>query len=543
MMVLFGTGMLAAQAIRFSGYAGITAGHEFIQGDSLRIPTSEVRLVVNPTLTIYELPLSLNLLLSSRESNLRQALNRFVLGLRPEELLKQKARIPAFASFIRGIEFGTCTPYYSPLTLAAVPVTGGAIELNPGPVYLAATLGRNRRAIEGSDTTTPVYSRMLYSGRFGFGRKEKTHFYLTLLHGRDDSGSVRNNKIYRPYATPPDSLEIVVPAENYLLGAEFNLALFQDRFRLESEITGSEFTRDVRMAEVSFDAVPDWAERLIHPRPSSGFDFAYSIKPSLTLFGTRIAGVVKTTGPGYRTMGTPSLRSDDISYRGSLSRSFAGERLSVALNWGREHDNLIGMKQTTTWYTSYGADIGLNLPRLPYLQLSFSPWFQQNAAENNRSFAVSLSSGHSFETSGIIQSPGLSSSYRSYRTTVPVNDYSSFDLWLRHSLAFKSPLAISASAGLTRTSRPAGAEQTVSLELTPSYTILRNWRNSITLGGSLGTSSGQYPSPRQYRVRLGSSLPAGKIADVTVSIEQNGYTGPDGAYQDLRIAGSLSRVW
>jgi len=577
---------VTAGPVQFSGTVGIYAEQNWIQqisGDSLRKPYSETRFTLNPKLTISGLPLSFDMLLSSQENRLRQMLDQFKIYLRPEELLKQKFSIPSmpslpsvpsapsplsFLSFIKGAELGTCNPSYSPLTVSGVSITGGSVEFNPWYIYLATAVGRSQRAIEGSDTTQPAYSRMFYSGRFGFGKKEKTHLFFTGLKVRDDPNSISRNYIIRyiilpgDSLNPPDSLvdslETVVPKENYVLGVEFNLSLFKDHFRVESEITGSELTRDNRAQAYHIDinidsvdnkwvkriaqklhinGVPEWAESIIHPRWTSGFDYAYSVKPSFNIFGTQIYGSAKMVGPGYQTLGNPTLRKDNLAYGGGIKRSFINNRISFSGSYSQEHDNLLNMKQYTTSFISYSANLGINFPNAPYFQLSYNPYTQQNTNMKEHADIASFNTGYNFNIGNVSNSPNLSVSFQKRKTLLPSDDYTMFDINLSHNIDFQFPLSVSVSGDLNQSTCPAEISRIISFAVSPSYTVFASWNNSLTLNASFENGI------KRYDTRLNSSFPVWKIADASVGVERNYYRGSDGSYNEFRLISELNRSW
>ena len=174
----------SAGPVQFSGSVSIYGDRSFISGDdSVLTPVSDLTFTVNPTVSFWEFPLSLDILISTQENNLRQQLDQFRLFLHPSEWVEGMLNAPALALAVRGVEVGTCNPSWSPLTLSGATVTGAAVEFNPWYVYLAATAGRTQRAVEVSDSTEAAYSRMLYAGKFGFGKKEATHLSLRLVHG------------------------------------------------------------------------------------------------------------------------------------------------------------------------------------------------------------------------------------------------------------------------------------------------------------------------------------------------------------------------
>ncbi len=530
--------VVTAGPIEFSGSASIYADKSFVSGDTLVSPVSDLTFSINPTVSLWGMPLSLDILLSSMESDLRQQLDKFRFFLNPSEWVSGMMNLPGFVFSIKGIEIGACQPSYSSFTLSGTPVTGGAVELNPWKVYLAATAGRTQRGIEASDSTDAAYSRMLYAGKFGYGDKEATHFYMTLLYAADDPNSIANNMGYLPgdSLTEPDSFEVITPQENYLLGMELNLFLVDGLLTVESEISAIELNRDTRMPVLDADWVRRWGLGFLHPRWCSQFDFAYAVRPALNVLDTRIYGEVKMVGPGYHSLGAPSLRNDNFAYGGGIERDFLDNQVSASASCTREQDNLIGMKLSTTYFTSYAVDLGLNFASLPYLQMSYSPYSEYSDSTSSKADVISAGMDYSFNIGTLSHSPGLSGSYQKYQASSSEGNYTSFDFGLSYSVGFEFPLSVSASSGFGQTAYSEETDRTVYFDVSPSYTLFESWTNSLTLGGSFGGGT-------RYDVRLNSSFPVWKICDARLGVADAVYHGTDGKYNDLRLTAELSRSW
>lgn len=531
--------LLNAGPVQFSGSASLQGDAEFISGDTLKNPYSAVTLTVNPCLTIYGIPITTEILLSTMDSDIRQALNKFRIGIDPMSLLRQKLPVPGFMQYLPNINVGTFSPFYSPLTVSGVAVTGFGMEYQPWKVYLAGLGGRTQRGIEGSDTTEPTYKRTLYAGKFGFGKKEASHFYFTLVYAQDDSNSIeRNWRLYQPDSSQPaDTFEVVRPQENYLFGMEYSLCLFDDVFRLESEVAGAELTRDIRMDVENHKWVPDWAERILKPRLSSQYDFAFSVRPVLNLFDTRITGEVRMVGPGFISLGAPALRNDYFSYEGEIERSFIDNAVALSASFNREQDNLIGTKLSTSIFTSYNFNLGLNFPNLPYVGLNYSPWFQKGDSLSDRSQIVSLNAGYSFETGEVSHSPSIAVSFQRHDAGIAKNNYSTVDLSFGHSLGFTFPLSINFNIGFCHSAYSDFSANLITTSLSPSYTLFNSWTNGLFLSGSFEKAN------RRIDIGLNSSFPVWKIADASISLGRNIYRGQDGGYQEWRLSGNLTKGW
>jgi hypothetical protein len=551
-----------AGPVQFSGTASVSTDVNTISGasgDTLRQPQSDVMLSLSPTLTLFGLPLTLDLLLSTQESNLRQAFNKFRMYFQPDQLVRSLVSLPGLIFAIKGVEIGTCQPSYSPLTLSGVPVTGAAVELNPWYVYLAGTGGRAQRGVEASDSTQPAYSRMLYAAKVGGGKKEGTHFYFTMLHARDNPNSISPPLWLDTSFVGPDTIvdttELMAPTENYLLGAEFNLNLAGDAFRLLSEVSAVEFTRDHRLPVLDVQGakqVPDWAKGVVtrlHPTLASSFDLAYAVKPMLKLFETNIEGEIRMVGPGYRSLGAPTLRNDNLSYGVTVERGFLDRRVTTSASFTREHDNLvvaydsaggpIRSKMLTTFYTAYTVSLGLSFDRLPTLYVSYAPHLETNDSLTVSTRAISFSTGYSFQTGDLIHAPGLSLSLQNYEVQPGEGDYNAWDLGLTYDLSFSSPLTIGTGVGVSRTTYQdtTPAEGTFYFDVSPGYTLFERWNNTLTLGGSFERQG------KRYDGRVSSAFPVWKICDGNVGLGYGIYRGDNGRYNEFRLTASLSRSW
>jgi hypothetical protein len=502
---------------------------------------------------------------STQESGIRQQLNKYRFFLHPQQWAEGLMSSSAFALSIKGIELGSCNPSWSPYTLSGAPVLGAAVELNPWYLYFAGAAGRAQRAVAVSDTTEGAYSRMLYSGKFGFGKKERTHFYLTALYAADDTASLNSIQLPLPGDTtvPPDSFEAVKPQENYVLGAEFNLDLADGAFTLQSEITGSELTRDTRLPVEKWDWMPNWAANTFKPRISSSVDYAFKVRPALNVLDTRVYGKVEFVGPGYQSLGAPGLRSDNMAFGGGIERNFADNAVSVSAGFTSQRDNLLTeavkdtggqvvrvltLKSTTTRFSNWDASLGLTFPNLPYLQVGYYPYTQSSdsldslarvaSTRANKGSVVSASTGYSFETGKLSHSPGASFSHSSLSGPVSDSiDNTSWDAGLNYGLGFEFPLSLSATCGYSQSDAAVGEpDSRLYFDVSPSYTLFQNWTNSLSLGATFG-------SGRRMDARLTSSFPIWKICDASVSVIDAVYDGDEGEYNDLRLTARLSKSW
>jgi hypothetical protein len=540
-----------AGPVSFTGSAGVYSEYDWVSGDALVKPRPELRLVINPSLSLWNFPIGMNILLSTQENPVRQQLDKFKLFFNPKQWLESQADMTGFAWSFKSLELGSCNPSWTSYTLSGTPVLGCAVELTPWYLYAAAAAGRNQRRVPVSDSTQGAYARMLYSARLGFGKKEGTHFYLTALYAGDDTIPPASNWQPNPNdAAPPiDSFEVVRPEENYVLGAEFNLVLAGGAFRLESEAAACEVTRDRRLPAERWDWIPGWAASAFKPRISSSADYALKARPVLHLANTKLYGKVEMVGPGFQSFGAPGLRNDILIIGGGIERSFFDDAVSVAAAYSSQRDNLVSaedsagnvlrLKNETTRFTNWETSLGITFPNLPHFQLGYYPYAQGNDSSLMKGTVLSVSAGHGFQTGKVSHSPGFSFGYNDVRSPVSDStDNTSWDAGLNYGLGFEFPLSLSASCGYSQSeaATDTAPDNRFYFDLTPSYTVFQKWTHSLSVGGTFGTA-------RRIETRYSSSFPVWRLCDASVGISDAIYKGDDGKYNDLRLTAELSKSW
>src|SRR5512136_1856452 len=98
---------VGAGPVQFSGTASIYSEYGWVTGDSLVKPRPELRFNINPSLSLFGIPLGLNMLLSTQENPLRQQLDKFKLFLNPKKWLESQADLSGFALSLKGLELGS----------------------------------------------------------------------------------------------------------------------------------------------------------------------------------------------------------------------------------------------------------------------------------------------------------------------------------------------------------------------------------------------------------------------------------------------------
>jgi hypothetical protein len=533
-----------AGLVEFSGSADLYGEYDKIDGDTLIDPTSQVRFTISPTISIAEMPITFDLQLSSLESEYRQALNKYRISIQPDKMARDKVKIPGFVFAISNVEFGTCYPYFSPYTLSSVPVYGGGIELNPWFLHLEGAMGTLQRSVDWSDTTYTdyAYKRSLTAFNVGFGRKETSHFHFIFLHAVDDSNSV--SSYFIPAYTDTDSVEVIKPMENYIAGIDLKLSLLNNRFYVESEVVGTEVTRDVRMPELALEGVPSFLTDIFHPRMSSSFDFAFTVTSALNIYDTEISGSVSMVGPGFESFGNPYLRSDLFSYEAGIKQNLFNNSVFLYGSLEKETDNILGLKGSTTSFNSFEVGIGFNFTNLPYLDFSFSPYTERNdsLALDRSSKMLSINTGYDFTFASISNYLSIFFSYQDYEDLDDFNNYSGKAISVSDDINFMIPLSFSFAVDYSETSYPdpALSDEILSFDVGAYYTFFERWTNGI--GFNMSSEGDEISKTGIY---FNSSLYLSSFANMNFDIEKNSYDDEGEAldYEEWRIIGSITSSW
>lgn len=542
-LVLFISLVSYAGIVEFSGSANLYGEYDKIEGDTLIDPSSQVRFTVSPTISIAKMPITFDLQLSSLESKYRQALNKYRISIQPEKMLSDEVKVPSFVLAISNVEFGTCYPYFTPFTLSAVPVAGGGVELNPGIFHLEGSMGKLQRSVDWSDTTYTdyAYARSLVAFNVGFGRKQSSHLHFIYIHSGDDSTSV--DPLFIPTAySDSDSVEIVKPMENYVVGIDLKLSLLDNAFYIESEVAGMQVTRDIRMPELALEGVPDFLTNIFHPRLSSSFDFAFQVKSALDIYDTEISGSFRMVGPGFESFGNPYLRSDIFSYEAAIKKNLFSNSMFLYGSIEKETDNILGLKGSTTSFNSFEVGIGFNFTNLPYLDFSFSPYTERNdsLALDRSSKMYSVNTGYNLAFSNISNYISLFFSYQDYVDLDNFSNYSGKAISVSDDISFMFPLNLSFAVDYSETSYTDESEEILSFDIGAYYTFFDRWTNGI---GFNTASQGDEISKKG--IYLNSSLYLSSFANMNLDIERNFYDDVDEAedYDEWRVIGSISSNW
>ncbi len=414
-------------------------------------------------------------------------------------------------------------------------MNGVDIEFNPGVFYLSFTTGNSRKSIYTRDLQNAMYSRKILAGKIGIGNKRRSHLYFTFMRTWDDEASL----------TVDTSL--VTPKENYLAGAEANLVLFKKRFEIQSEFVVSMLTRDVRSANIDqeeVEHVPEWLFDFVNPKISSSVDYAYRVKSMLNLSKTKISAEVKMVGPGYYSLAAPYLRNDELLYEFRYDQALYQRKVYMSSYYRRSEDNLIPWKRSTTITSAFGFNLSVRFPKYPYLQVNYSPFYQDNEhpvdslKTETKTSLISLVTGYNFRIGSANSTTNFFISEQQSEMIFTSGARALRTFSVNQNIQFRFPLSLALSISLMQSDY---AENITTLDMNSSYRFFKVWSNML---GVRFTSREQ--QDRKTGFYIVSKFPVWKFGDLHLRADQNFFRqdiATIGEYDEFILRIILTKRW
>lgn len=454
-----------------------------------------------------------------------------------------------FANFV-ALGIGVTYPSYTSLTLSEVPVTGGNIEWNPGRFYIAAAGGQTQRAVRlpgfADDTLRfdPAFKRNLYAGRIGLGRRSGGHIFLTFLHAKDD-----------PSSLPFDSTlgRTVTPAANYVLGIDIVAPIVPDVLQFEGELVGTMLTGDVDASAIGakdLEDVPGWLRDFLDPKISSVLDYGATARVTLRIpeTETRGSGSVRYIGPGFFSLGAPSIRSDQVRWDGRIEQRLLNRRIILTASIRDEHDNIVAWKSSTTSLNSWSAGLGLHFPGLPYLRLEYAPYSQvyddpgDSLRIENFTNVLTANSGYYYRVSDIDMQSTLLISTQNSSTFEGLADYGATTLSLIQGATLRMGLDL--SGGLTYSTLHATEspdQSVVSVDGMVGYSPRERWYASVGLTYAKNSEEGD-----NVGFSIGAVLPVWDKGTFDIRAARtvyNNFVVPSSNFNEFILTAGFSTSW
>jgi hypothetical protein len=498
-----------APPLRFSGQLGSFGQLYRRQGAPGRRPGETGRLYLNASAVLFgSVTLGVDLMATTEDGTTagygglpgRQSIGQF--GLHPRWKWG-RAHLGAFSDS------------YSPFTYNGVQLRGAAFDFHPGGLMLGAFGGQAASAVaEGA--TTGAYRRTIAGGHLGYGRQAfglpSTFVELTAMRVWDDPNSLQAVDTTLPPNAPvaggtvPVNPYAVTPQQNLVASAASGLTFLKGLLAWRGELAGAIHTRDVRapkLANAQAD-VPGLLRGLITPRIGTHADYALS--STLQLRAVRLPGATaraprtltaglqfRYVGPGYTSLGVASLPNDVRALDARASLRFP--RWTASLQGGRQNDNLIGQKLTTTTRSRLGGTLALRLTRVWNASIRANLVTMGNGSTDTLQWmdyrSWSIGTGHSF---------ALGPGHRVESLTLDVNyshagdanprrsstDFASLSTNARLAIRLGTAAQVSPALGFTRSRSDTLAPVTrATYGLSAAW---RLWSGRVTTTGSISRS-------------------------------------------------------
>ena len=329
--------------------------------------------------------------------NINKLNNKDVLK---DELMK-RGMLSVGERLLYGIEelsAGTVYPYYSPLVLNGLRMTGVNFEWNPGIFYTAFSGGTSNRPRFSLENGIAEYRQRLIAGKIGVGRKHKTHIYFTALNAIDDRNSIpRNDTIQRPRS-------------NLIFGTDIGLSFFKGDFNLQGEIAASKYNSDNAAGQLSLNNqfsqyVPDFLNTNI----SSKYGLAYDLRGAVKLFRnhTVISGFLRNIDPSYNSFGTPNLRTGLFTYNIKLSQKLFSRNVTLSLFRKNESTTRL-WQEGLTHYERQGGELSIGFSGIPRLRISYAQNTQDKGEIFHDMSELMITGSHSYQIGELSLSNSLS---------------------------------------------------------------------------------------------------------------------------------------
>jgi hypothetical protein len=273
---------------------------------------------------------------------------------------------------------GSSYPQYSRYVMQGITLNGFHAEYMPGNAYLGANFG-NVRNPRGS----PGFSQ------FGVFNNDRRVIAGRLGFGRPFGKHLHLMGVFVDESSLEESLNGTVFPENPLMknvvtGVKFRVDAIQSRLHINGELAGSLITRDTDapvLDDQDYSNLPIISS-LINPNSSSSADAAGMIEADMRFpdSGTRLRAGLHYTGPGYTNLVTPALQNDILEYTGGVEQSLFRRQMTMSVNFRTDRNNLDELKNYTRTSTRFDLQLAINFRNLPWLRLQLIPITQKNTA-------------------------------------------------------------------------------------------------------------------------------------------------------------------
>ena len=227
------------------------------------------------------------------------------------------------------LQVGTTSMYFSPYTLAGVPIQGLGLQLTPGPLSMSMVYGkmRNFNIIEPQDATEVLildsYDRKATGLKIGYVA-DRVGIELMGLKVKDSGVSA-------------DSLSR--PADNLVIGSTLSLALIKN-LRIKVNAAASGITNDLETQDLALSDQLEGLNSLLEINASSRLNFAgdASLDYNQSKWGLGLR--YKRIEPLFESLGTSFFLTDVSQYKWYGNLNLMKNKLRLSGSFGVEQNNI-----------------------------------------------------------------------------------------------------------------------------------------------------------------------------------------------------------
>ncbi len=539
-------GKIQESTFKFSGSYNVSTKMTDRQKTGSQIPKNLLSIEFAPTISIYNLPFTLNLYYDTQQQDFKQNINSAALlfdASKLREIVQQKIQEKKnitgalkFFSYFKTLGIGETYPSYSKYILNGMKVTGLDVELNPGLLYLAVSGLKNLDAVDSVN-----FARRLWAGKIGVGGKDDSHFHITMMKAKDNINSLDIN----------DTLKVtsrMSPMENIVVGTDGKVKLLKDRVILKGEFSGTVITDDLRAPDLVSDDIPGIAKDLINIKMGTHYDLMYNFESIVNIpeSNTKLTGGYKYIGLGYSSLGAPSITNGLKGFNFGINQYFADKKINLKLLTEQ-------LKSEKTSMSKSKVDFGLSMffEEAPYLIINYTPYSEKNDTAidslkiDNFASAFSLTTGINIPVKNYILGTMISLSTQTNQSKKRAGDYTIYNFLFNENVSFKFPLSFSANVNITSIntlqSDTLAPGNTYTYELSSSLILFEKWNNTLSIGyqktSGLNTNT---------VLSFNLSLPVFDFGNLSVSVMKNFYrevSFQEGDNNDIIFRAALSKSW
>ena len=298
-----------------------------------------------PALDIGGVSMPFSVIYSNQAFSFQQPFNQF--GLAPR--------------FKWGTVFlGTSSVRFSNYTLAGQRFMGAGADLQLGKFRLGGMYGRLRRAVFPlgnlndpqtflNEAEAPAFKRNGYTFKLGFGTKE--NFFDVIW--------------FRAWDVAPDNYSVadwpLKPKENVVVGINSQFKLGK-KVTLKNDWAVSALTRDINAdtLEIENGTLRDLARKVLLPRTTTSIRIAgeSSIRYNHKIASPSLS--YKRIEHDFTSLGAYFFLTDIQQITGGLQLNLFKKKLSTNLSYGRQRDNLQGLRLRTSTRNIGAASVQFN---------------------------------------------------------------------------------------------------------------------------------------------------------------------------------------